>query len=339
LIRKANSWKKVRFKLPIKHMDLDVGDCITLDVGQFSPDQIKVVIEQMTLNTEENTLDVICWTPIRSGETAPYYWAWPAAQAEVAIWPLDGDPNGGAGYNFEVTPPVGHLLLGGSHRDDQLVITTGDRNPSDIGDVVPSLTCELSDYLNFDEEDPSILAKHIAESAARQAMELNIGGGGNSGGASENKDDGGGTCGSGSGCNYKVDVQWHTSEAQGSARGAGLESAPGGPCGGPCGCLDKGGCPSCYGPIWTVCHSFGTLWAARSFADYMEATYGYPEDHYWFCNQTAVLNTFVSDGSHSGPGAEDCESAGTESETGNPNDGTVGGETQDPVGSTGREPG
>jgi hypothetical protein len=338
LIRKANSWKKVRFKLPIKHMDLDVGDCITLDVAQFSPDQIKIVIEQITLNTEENTLDVICWTPIRSGETAPYYWAWPSAQAEVAIWPLDGDPNGGAGYSFEVTPPVGHLLLGGSHRDDQLVITTGDRNPSDVGDVLPSLTCELSDYIDFDEEDPVIIAKQIAQSAARQAMEGNIGGGGNSGGSSENKDEGGGSCGSGSGCNYKVDVQWHTSEAQGSARGAGLESAPGGPCGGPCGCLDKGGCPSCYGPIWTVCHSFGTLWAARSFADYMEASYGYPKDHYWQCNQTAVLNTFVSDGSHSGAGAEDCEKAGTESETGDPGDGTVGGETQDPVGSTGREP-
>lgn len=337
LIRKANSWKKVRFKLPIKHMDLDVGDCITLDVAQFSPDQIKIVIEQLTLNTEENTLDIICWTPIRAGETTPYYWAWPAAQAEVAIWPLDGDTNGGAGYNFEVAPPVGHLLLGGSHRDDQLVITTGDRNPSDIGDVITSLNCELSDYINFDEEDPDIIAKQIAQAASRQAMESNMSGGGNSGGASENREDKE-TCGTGSGCNYKVDVQWHTSIAQGSARGAGVESAPGGPCGGPCGCLGKGGCPSCYGPIWTVCHTFGAAWAARQYAAYMDSTYGYPKDHYWQCLQTAVLNTFVSDGTHSGPGAEDCEKVGTDSETENPNDGTAGGETQGPVGSTGDEP-
>ena len=333
LIRKANSWKKVKFKLPIKHMDLDVGDCVSLDVTQFSSSPVKVIIEKMALNPDDNNLDVECWTPIRTGETTPYYWAWPAGQSGAAIWPLADDTNGGAGYDFEVSPPIGHILLGGAHRDDQLIITTGDLHPSDLDDLGPTVVCELSDYLNFDEDTPEIIAKQIAQSASRQAMEVNMSGGGNSGGGGENKEDSDGQCGTGSGCNYKVDVQWHTSHAQGDALG---EAAPGGPCGGPCGCLERGGCPSCYGPLWTVCHTFGTAWAAKSFASYMEATYGRRDNGWWYCNETLVWDTYVSEGTHSGPGAGDCESVGEGSD---PGEGAPeGGETQEPTGLTGNEP-
>lgn len=307
LIRKSTSWKKVEFDLSIKHIDLDVGDTIELSVAQFSSDNVKVVIERMNLNPDENTVHVVCWTPIRTGETAPYYWAWPSQQAAHQIWPLAGDNNGGGGYNFDVTPPVGHILTGGSHRDDQLIITSGDLHPSDLDDTLPTVECELSDYLNFNTKAPEIIAKEIAQSAARQGMENTMSGGGNAGGGDgEKESDCGagdlGCCGGGISCNYRVIVQWHTSVLQGLATVFG-GSKPGGPCGGPCRCLQ--GCPSCSGPIWDVCHTHSAPWAARHAKKYWEGRYGNPSD-FWQCGQTAVLKVSIGEGPHRGPYADDC---------------------------------
>lgn len=245
LIRKANSWKKVKFKLPIKYIDLDVGDCITLNVGQFSNDQVKVIIESMNLDIDSYTIDMVCWTPIRSGETEEYFWAWPSQQNRFQRWPLPGDTHGGGGFNFDVTPPVDHILRGGAHTDDQLIITTGDLHPSDLDDSLPELECELSDYLDFDEVEPEILAKQIAESAARQAMENTIGGGGNPGGDVKTKSIGE--------CNApnKIYITKLFCRAVGKATALG-GSEPGGPCGGPC--KESGsGCPCCYGDTWKEC--------------------------------------------------------------------------------------
>lgn len=332
LIRKANSWKKAKFRLPFKHMDLDVGDAITLDFDQFgSP--VKCVIESMSLDPSNYTLDVTVWTPVRSGETSEFYWAWPSQKACAAVWPLAGDTNGGGGYDFEVTPPIGHILLGGAHRDDQRVISSGGRHPSDLCDTTPDIICELSDYLNFDEIEPEILAKQIAQSAARQSNETSMSGGGNAGGGETKKRDIT-KCGTGAGCNYKVIVQWHTSAAQGQATPLG-GSKPGGPCGGPCKCF--GGCPSCYGPIWNVCHTYGAAFAARHAKQYWENLYGKRGDGWWECAETRVLNTWASNGEHSGPGSEDCESIGDSTST-ESEDGNYPGETAEPTGTTGNEP-
>lgn len=335
LIRKANCWKKLAFQLPIKHIDLDVGDCVTINVAQFGA-AVKVVIEAMNVNPDENVIDVVCWTPIRSGETTPYYWAWPSQQAAHQIWPLSDDTNGGAGHNFSVTPPLGHILLGGAHRDDQIVITTGDLHPSDLDDALPTVLCELSDYINFNEKPPEIVAKEIAQTAARQAMESNMSGGGNPGAGGEIKTETD-KCGkSYAGCGYKVVVTWHMSTSQGQATSLG-GAEHGGPCGGPCQCY--GGCPSCTGPIWQTCHTFGAAWAAKYFEAYMETTYGAPEDDYWECNQTAVLWATASNGTHAaeytnnGADCPDISSSGSTSP-----DGSAATETAAPTGATGNEP-
>ena len=339
LIRKANSWKKVSFKLPLKHLDLDVGDCVTLDFAQFSSDPVKVVIESMQVNPDKYTIDVICWTPIRSGETEPYYWAWPSQQSQYQIWPLPEDVHGGGGYGFEVTPPIGHLLLGGAHRDDQIIISSGDQHPSDLGDTLPVVDCELSDYLNFDEIEPEIQAKQIAQSAARQVTESQMSGGGNAGGG-DTKKRSVDTCGTGAGCNYKVTVRWHTSHAQGQANASG-GAKHGGPCGGPCHC--RGGCPTCFGPIWSVCHTYGSARMAVLAAQYWENTYGGHEDGWWECNETGVLRAKAADGAHdpatTNNGA-DCESVRDVTiDTMNGKDGTEAtNEKAEPIGQTGDEP-
>lgn len=338
LIRKANSWKRVTFTLPLKHMDLDVGDCVTLNVAQFG-EAVKVVVEKSTINPDDNTVQLECWTPVRSGETSAYLWAWPAAQRCIDRWPLPLDTNGGGGYNFDVTPPVGHLLLGGAHRDDQLIISSGELNPSDLCPINQEVICELSDYVNFDEETPDIQAKAIAQSAARTAMENGMTGGGNAGGGGGTKTRSIDGCGKGAGCNYKVNVQWHTSASQGLATVFG-GSKPGGPCGGPCRC--RGGCPSCFGPIWTVCHSFGSCKIAGYAASYWKSAYGASDDAWWECNQTAVLSVGVSEGTHdphTTNNGEDCEGCSFLDNDGAGKDGaTPSDEKAQPEGQTGAEP-
>lgn len=334
LIRKSNSWKKLNFKLPIRHIDLDVNDCVTINVPDFGA-AVKVVIENIQYNPNDNNLDVVCWTPIRSGETSQYYWAWPATQPAAGVWPLPGDTAGGAGYNFSVTPPVGHILTGGEKRYDQLELTTGDLHPSDIDDVTPSVTCAVSDYVDFNEKDPIIEAKEIAQAAARSSYSVSVSTGG--GGASSGPNSSTGAlkpiaeagCGKGPGCNYKLYVTWHQSHAQGSNlnRGASWPDA----CGGPCPCA--GGCPSCYGPIWSVCHTFGSPGGAKQFGAYMRRQFGTTEDGQsgydgiWGCMESRVVGYWVRDGDL----AAGCPKSADSEET------SGGGETKQPVGLTGKE--
>lgn len=343
LIRKANSWRMVEFDVPLRHIDLDIGDCITLDVDYFG-DPVKCIVEASQYNSDKNTVHLTCWTPIRSGETEPYFWAWPSQQPAPSVWPMPGDNNGGAGYNFDVTPPLGHLMLGGMKRYDQVVLTTGDLHPSDLDDTLPSVSCELSDYIDFDQVTPEIEAKQIAQSVARSQAETIANGGGGSGGSSkkdkpEDKEEQG-TCPKGVGCNYNVVVTWHTSTSQGQAKSIPPPGPPKYPnkCGGPCEC--SGGCPSCTGKVWNICHTFGTPWAARAFAAYMGASYGTGMDGskglsgMWTCGETRAVSVKANNGPYvqSTPGigsfASDCESIGDSNST--QSGGEQGGEIRKP---------
>ncbi len=285
LIRKACSWKKLEFDLPVKHIDLDVNDAIMVDVAQFSSTPVKCIIELSRYDPVNNLVHIVCWTPIRSGELEPYYWAWPAAQAATAVWPLPGDTNGGAGYNFEVTPPIGHVLLGGATNEDQITITTGDQHPSDLDDTLPVVECLVSDLIDFDETPPEIIALQVAQSTSRESMDQSQGGGG--GGASGGDSEQDQSCGFpvGGGCGYKINVTWHRSETQGISC-----TEPGcPPCGGPCFCTS--GCPSCSGPSWVKCHTFGAAWGAQMLGDYYGSASKLISDT-WSCMETAVVTNW-----------------------------------------------
>lgn len=290
LIRKANSWRRVEFSLPMKHIDLDVGDCITIDCDYFPT--TKAVIEKVSYNPSKDTIDIDCWTPVRAGETSEYYWAWPAAKPAVARFPLPGDTHGGGGYTFSVTPPIGHILTGGVDHEDQVVLSTGDRNPSDLDDSFPTVECEILNYINFNEVTPEIEAKQIAQSAARSSYETTMGGGGNPGGNVKKRKSEENGCGHVSGgCGYKVIVRWHTSRLQGHP------NIPNQECGGPCSCREGDpGCPSCVGTTWEVCHTWTSSGGATAFANYMEAQYGKSLQDKWDCNETAVIKAYKQGG-------------------------------------------
>lgn len=117
LIRKSNTWRKVAFSTPLHKLRVEVFDTISLDVPQFAS-PVKCIVEKASYNSDTNSIDFEVWTPLKSGSTSPYVFAWPAAVDQQQVFPTPaevdaGYAGGGPGRNFSMTPPPGHLLSRG----------------------------------------------------------------------------------------------------------------------------------------------------------------------------------------------------------------------------------
>lgn len=115
LIRKANTWRKVSFKTPLNKLNLEVFDCVTVNHPALSSVAVKTQIEKASYDSATNSISFECWTPIRSGETTPYDFAWPADVSETLIFPTltdraSGFAGGGNGPNFTVKAPANSPL-------------------------------------------------------------------------------------------------------------------------------------------------------------------------------------------------------------------------------------
>jgi hypothetical protein len=268
LIRRSHTWKIVEFDTPIKHLDLDLFDCITLDLPQFSSTPVKCVITKAQFDNANNTMHFEAWTPIRAGDSEPYFWAWPAEQAAYRRWPLDEETEwADPGYDFNVTPPEDHILSGGDTTQDEnfVVLTSGDRFPSDLDDGPLTVFCEISDFEDVEEEAPEFKALKLAQKTSRQQTEQTMNGdvpaAGQSGGDSDKKKKRT-ACGQpqyGDGCIYEVIVWYVMPHMAGVTSGKIL----GGCIGGPCWCL-KGGQP-CMSLMSSFCHTFGAASSAWAF--------------------------------------------------------------------------
>jgi hypothetical protein len=272
MIRKANTWRYVEFETPMKHLDLDVFDCVTLDIVQFPT--TKVVIESTAYNADSNTIKFRCWTPIRSGEDTPYYWAWPSQQAATAVFPLvsDASQESGDGTGITVIPPTTHPLYGGYDPDVEYPATDGDRTPSDLDDSLPTLTCkvatgsEIADDIEPDVEIDEPLASANFQDKLASYDAGNAGGGGSGSDDDESK----GACGEEawgqSSCEYEVTVLYVSPATLTTTQ------TPTGNCksAGPCKSAINNGVV-CTGPLWQMCHSFGALFAARFFSQSKQA--------------------------------------------------------------------
>lgn len=273
LIRRANTWKRVEFETPLKHLDLDLFDCITLDVAQFSSTQTKVVIESAIYNPDTNTIRFECWTPVLAGTDEVYTWAWPANQNQNLRFPLPGEEDlAGDGYSFEVTPPVDHILRSGyvdTGDAPPIIYTSGDQNPSDLDDIAPTVFCEVSDILDLEEEDPAFEALKLARQTRNRVNEVQqqgdappAGGGGYDSEKKKRRI----ACGQpqlNDGCIYEVVVTYINPNLVTSGKIIGGKDGNL-PCeGGPCG---EGYCGHpCTGAISQFCHTFGALFSAWAF--------------------------------------------------------------------------
>jgi len=266
-IRNSNTWKLVEFETPLTMLNLDVFDAITINYApHFS---CKCVITESKFNIDTNTISFKAWTPVRSGESSEYYWAWPNQKPTTAIHPLPGDESElGDDYSQQVIPPVGHPLRGSYDPDTAILNTQGDRYPSDLDDTFPTVECKIATGAEIaDDIEPEFDAfEPLAES--NFADKLDGIEAGNVDASDEEDAEEKTACGDpivgDSGCIYEVSVTYVTSAAVTSrdATGSAVSALP--KCYGPCGCNTQG--KSCYGPMHTFCHTFGALFAATSFS-------------------------------------------------------------------------
>ncbi len=280
LIRRSKSWKRVDFDAPLQHLDLDIFDCITLDVAQFSANPVKMVIESANYNPVENTIHFSCWTPILAGTDEVYEWAWPALQDAHRRFPQFEEENmAGPGYDFIVTPPIDHILRSGyvdTEDGASVIYSSGDQNPSDIGDSAPTVTCEVSDYSDGDGglddlvagEDPAFEALELARSTRNSAAEgaMSSGDGAPPSGSDRGKKKERKACGrpqDGDGCIYEIIVTYITPDLVTSGK------ILGGCLGGPCWREECGG--PCTGRLFAYCHTFSSHASALAFYHKIQA--------------------------------------------------------------------
>ena len=162
LIRWANTWKRVNLSVSLEFLKLEPFDTVTLNLPDVADTTFLAIVEKATLDTSGKQINLELWTPIRAGESTPYDFAWPANIAQRALFPNKqaknaGQAGSGTEPNFSTVSPPGHPLTspnagvfsGFSLSCNGAPVTSsvtgecrqdhGDRNPSDTGDVKPTV--------------------------------------------------------------------------------------------------------------------------------------------------------------------------------------------------------
>lgn len=115
LIRKSNTWRKAKFETPLQKLKLETFDTANLTLPDIASGTIPSIIEKANYNSDNKTLEFEVWTPIRSGETTQYDFAFPANISQTLQFPtLEDRQNNfigsGSAPGFSTTPPSGHPL-------------------------------------------------------------------------------------------------------------------------------------------------------------------------------------------------------------------------------------
>lgn len=258
-IRDSNTWRVISFQTTIQNLDLEIFDCVTIDVPVFPT--TKAVIRSVRYNPETSLIEIEAWTPILSGSTTPYFFAWPAGQPSAIPYPAN---------NFDlpvpaisVTPPEGHPLYIPSP-NAPAPATAGDRFPSDLDDVFPVTTCQdPTDSEVVDTIEPQfnriefldLEAEAIAaDKAATNGFNVDVEG--------PKK---GTACGlpTYEGCVWTVTVQYGTATTVAGVIPGTCTIQPG-----PCGSY-RG--VRCGGPVFNICRRFGSKAMATAYSNAMKA--------------------------------------------------------------------
>jgi hypothetical protein len=146
LIRRSNTWRMVRFSTPLSKLAIEVGDAVTLNLPQIAPDPVTGICYKAAYNSDSNMIDFEFWTPLKSGTTTPYIFAFPKDVSELEIFPTPderekGFAGGGPGPNFITAPPLPQLGTGGNQQGPQIELGAADCNGqivllSQLGNVV-----------------------------------------------------------------------------------------------------------------------------------------------------------------------------------------------------------
>ncbi len=105
LIQMANTWKLVSFTTFLENIELEVFDCIELNLAKnyFFNSPMKAVIEKLDYHTDKHQITIDAWLPVRAGEMDKYLFAWPASAETDAEFPTADDIAKGYVFRFPVT--------------------------------------------------------------------------------------------------------------------------------------------------------------------------------------------------------------------------------------------
>lgn len=128
LIRKANTWKTLKFKTFMHKLNLEAFDCVTLNFSHpyIANGPVNGIITKASADTENYTIDMEVWTPVRAGEMEAYDFAWPADVDIRQIFPTAKDyEDGNAGGDPKEIASGTIPIPGGSRRTEATYPSAG----------------------------------------------------------------------------------------------------------------------------------------------------------------------------------------------------------------------
>jgi hypothetical protein len=144
LIRKANTWKKIKFSTFINKLRLEPFDSVLLDFTYpwvNDPNCVNPtigIVEEASYDSDSHRIQLTIWLPIRFGEMCPYDFAYPSDIDTTLIFPQDAGaetdvPGSGAGGQlYDQHPHTGPGGTPGATPPNSG--SGGDTQPSDTGD-------------------------------------------------------------------------------------------------------------------------------------------------------------------------------------------------------------
>ena len=166
LIRKSNTWKEISFNTFLSKLNLETFDAVTLDFNTeyVSIGDVKGIIQSANFNSENQSIEINCWLPVKSGSMVAYDFFWPVDVDPIYFFPtqdeidLNLDGGGGVGANATGTLPIGGtdditlingVWVGGPNIVFGPQSDRGDPYPSDQGFTpqslnIPTVTGELT---------------------------------------------------------------------------------------------------------------------------------------------------------------------------------------------------
>jgi hypothetical protein len=165
LIRKSNTWKRIKFKTFLNKLNLETFDAVTLDFATHyvANGSVLAIVEKANYNSADNCVDFECLLPVLAGTMEPYHFFWPAALPQTDTWPpadeIAADCAGGAGIGAGATGslPVGDtttipegsvIFVGGPNVVFKSQSDWGDRTPTDTGFAAQPVV-DSATYINL----------------------------------------------------------------------------------------------------------------------------------------------------------------------------------------------
>ena len=178
LIRKANTWKHIKFKTFMNKLNLESFDCVTLQfkTPYLSTVGTDVLISTSVVDTGNYTIELDCWTPVRFGEMTPYDFSWPASVSihqifptvEDIAWGYDG--GGGIGVDAEGILPAAPRN-GGTSCEDSAQAGNSSRSSQDKAKKKSGINSGKSDRGNNNVSDWGYDADSASAASRAQAYQ------------------------------------------------------------------------------------------------------------------------------------------------------------------------